>query len=208
MKRILITLVVIVLLFTSSALAEFDISVFNNSSTYTVEYSEMSGLYAITADWKIANNNRMNPDGGMSLKFIPVIAFFEGKGALICFKIEYLRYFSWKPVQSVVMKVGDVRYSFTRTQTAEPPPSTDKEIFYLFLGSSSMPIVKAISDDPAIGVKVRLNSPSGHEDFEMNSTVKDNIKAIYTGYTSAGGFEQLPEAIANMELYATVVTID
>ncbi len=207
MKRILITLVVIVLVFTSSALAEFDISVFNNSSTYTVEYDDMKGIYAITADWQRASDNQINPDGGSGLTLLPVILSFEGQSTIIGLLVKFYVYFGWQPVQSVIIKVDNVRYEFTRKGVSSTGDNLKKESFYLFLGEKALPIMEAIAEEPSSSVKVRLSSSSGHKDFELNSIAKDNMATIYNGYISAGGAEQTQAAIMNNEALATPVSV-
>ena len=185
MKKLVWLLVALLISTAAYAEVKFDISVFENSGKYDIEFDDMNDTGEITPkDGGLIFGTPTEPDSdeGMILGTLD-IKMLEGEPPVIRLGIFYIGE-DWIFTDKAILKPADTRYTF------EVDPNTDVndgkvyEQFALVITDENISMIEDIANGNIASIRCRL---SGKRDVDFNLVVNpDAFSDIYDLYLESG----------------------
>lgn len=191
MKRFLSMLLVISLvLFSATALAEFDSSVFAGVDNVFVSIDDMEGVGYIDLTSKEPCFFDPNYSKYKYCAFYPSVRIDEkGTGVLRMFGSFYGE--DWAFFDSMIIKIGNNRYTFSEIyndRNVVEHAEVNEELA-IVMDSTTEVFVRDFIENADGEIKVRWCGDKYNVDFTMTDTMKSSFKTFFEKYIEAGGYD-------------------
>lgn len=184
------------------ATSEFDTSVFDNAEDITVKYDDMTDMTVISCSslsTSLLKGRTAVVDVNLAtvVTISPTLVLSNSMDAYI-FYFYYVSN-SWLFINSMIVKIGDHRYTFSDFGTSRQTRKNGEiqESFHIFMNSDIAAMMQDLIEHRDEEIKVRLSGSKGHVDFALTEDIKDGMIRLYDLYAEGGGTRQ-----SNMDMIA------
>lgn len=182
-----LTIVILLLVPAYSVSAStFDISIFQKSWNYIVDFDDMTDAGTIKTKKELISRATLDNDTGYMSHSMDIM-LFEGMPPVIRMALVYNSR-DWAFVDKVIIKPKDTRYTFTPTGKRDVDGGYISEGLVMVITDQSIGMLKDIVENEVDSVKFRLEGDrkiDGQLYFDI-----ETLSTFYDDYVKSGALEQ------------------